>query len=283
MDANFTITQIRVGRRLRFALAVGNEASDPVAAAYRQGRMDHLAPLIAAARAVLGPGNRVLDLGAHLGGFALTAAALGCEVLAVEAAPRNAELLRLAAEINHFDSLHVAAAAVGADNGPVDFSCHGPFGHVATLATGMPTIRVPRVRVDDLLAERGWDHVHLIKLDIEGSEIAALRGMPKLLSSRAAPIVLFESNRHTLGFYGHTHQELKAELRQHGYAIHAWSPTGLRPAADEQVETVRDYVAAKHLPASLAVACAWSRGRRLSGWFKRLTRSFYRAGDGMVK
>ena len=70
----------------RFAVACGREAdphTDPVAFAYRNGSTDHLAELYRLAAAVLRPGDRVLDLGAHLGGFGLAAAAVGCRVVAV--------------------------------------------------------------------------------------------------------------------------------------------------------------------------------------------------------
>ena len=46
---------------------------------------------------LLRPGDRLLDLGAQIGLVSLAAAALGCEVAAVEACPKNAALLRASA------------------------------------------------------------------------------------------------------------------------------------------------------------------------------------------
>lgn len=261
---NWAISRLRVARSVRFGIAIGNEATaenDPVAAAYRAGSIAPLSALLDIALTVLQPGDRVLDLGAHLGGFALTAAAFGCEVIAVEASPRNAALLQVSAEHNRFTHLHVVHAAVADRSGSVEFSSHGPWGHVATPATGMPAVTVSAVRVDDLLADRGWDGARFIKLDVEGSEVRALLGMPQLLGRPDAPLIFFESNRHTLAFYGQSHHELKAELRRHGYVVHALSPEGLRPTeeGDEQPETVCDYVAAKELPPRLA---AWKPATR---------------------
>src|SRR4051794_31678533 len=62
-----------------------------------------------AVRVLLGfaePATRVLDLGSHLGMFALPAAAAGAEVVAVDSAPA-AGLLRIAARRNDLGNLHV--------------------------------------------------------------------------------------------------------------------------------------------------------------------------------
>ncbi len=104
-DGEWRISEVAVGDRYRFGIACGDEATpetDPVAYSYRVGSLDHLATLNELALAVLKPGQRVLDLGAHLGGFSLLAAAVGCEVLAVEASARNADLLRKSAEHGKF-------------------------------------------------------------------------------------------------------------------------------------------------------------------------------------
>jgi FkbM family methyltransferase len=261
---SFHFSTLRVARGIQFAIAIGNEATpenDPVAAAYWAGSIAPLSPLLDIALAVLQPGDRVLDLGAHLGGFALTAAALGCEVVAVEASPRHAALLQVSADHNRFTHLRVVHAAVGDRSGSVEFSSHGPWGHVATPATGMPAVTVSAVRIDDLMADRGWEGARFVKLDVEGSEVRALLGMSRLLGRPDAPLIFFESNRHTLGFYGQSHHELKAQLRGFGYVVHALTPEGLRPTeeGDEQLETVCDYVAAKQLPPHLA---AWKPASR---------------------
>jgi FkbM family methyltransferase len=272
--SDWEIAPIRVARRCRFGIALGSDATietDPVAAAYRNGSLAPLSSLIEVALRVLKPGHRVLDLGAHLGGFALSAAALGCEVIAVEAAPKNASLLQISADYNHFQNLQVVHAAVGDQSGTIEFSCHGPWGHVATAATAMPFVTVPAIRVDDLLAQQQWETLDFVKLDVEGSEIRALRGMPKQLGRPDAPIIFFESNTHTLGFYGRSHRDLKNELRRAGYAIYEVRPCNLIPCRDEdeQVQTVQDYLACKRLPPGLSAlvsSASTSVWRRIARW-----------------
>jgi len=225
---------------------------DPVAAAYRAGTIEHLGPLLDLAAAVVRPGDRVLDLGAHLGGFALAAASLGCEVIAVEASPQNAALLRRSAEENRFANLKVVHAAVADRAGSIEFIAQGPWGIVAPAA-GAATVSVPAVRVDDLLAEHGWPDVRFVKIDVEGSEVAAVRGMPRLLGRPDAPVVFFESNQFALNLYGLTDADLKAAVRRHGYDLYRPGPGGLVPSSEgeRQADVVVDYVAAKRVPAAV--------------------------------
>lgn len=244
-----------------FGIAYGKETTrenDPVADGYRTGSLRHLATLTRVAVEVLEPGARVLDLGSHLGGFALTAAAFGCEVIAVEASPRNAALLRISAEYNQFRHLHVVHAAVSDERSTLEFSPNGPWGHVATPATEEASVSVPAIRIDDLLAERAWDSLQFVKIDLEGFEVRALRGMPRLLDRPDAPLIFFESNRHALAWFGESPESLRTELHRRGYVVYHVRPGVLirTRAADGQRKTVVDYVAGKRLPPRLA---AWQR------------------------
>jgi hypothetical protein len=84
-------------------------------------------------------------------------------------------------------------------------------------------------------------------MDIEGSEVAAIRGMSRLLRRPDAPPIVFESNRHTLAFYNHVPADLKGAITAFGYRLSLISGGGLIPTAaeDEQSETVVDYLAMK--------------------------------------
>jgi FkbM family methyltransferase len=206
-------------------------------------------PHIDLLRQLLRPGDRVLDLGAHIGTVSLAAAALGCEVAAVEPDPRNAALLRASADYNGFDQLQVIEMAVSDHAGMIEFSPRGPFGHIATAATNLPSIRVRTITVDDLLTELGWQHVDFVKMDIEGSELAALRGMKGLLSRPDAPPILYECNSYTLGFYASTPTELKIALEGYGYRryeVKGRSRVLVRPN-DIPKDVVTDYLAVKSL------------------------------------
>ena len=252
------VTNVTVAGQYRFGIVYPRDVSadsDPVADAYRRGDTAGLTALVEVARDLLRPGDRVLDLGAHLGGFALAAASMGCDVIAVEASAELASCVRRSAEHNRLSNLVVVHAAVSDENGQLEFSAHGPWGHVATPRTGHPAKTVPARRVDDLFREHGWDTVHFVKLDVEGSEIRALRGMQQWLDRPDAPPVFFESNRHTLSLYDQDDSALRAVFLRAGYALYRVVASGQLEAVGEthqQTEVCCDYLATKRpLPASL--------------------------------
>lgn len=75
------------------------------------------------------------------------------------------------------------------------------------------------VAVDDYLSRHGIQHVDLIKIDVEGHELHALRGMRKLLgaSDGKAPKLFIEVNEATLESAGTSMEEIFDELAKAGY------------------------------------------------------------------
>ena len=195
--------------------------------------------------------GRVIDLGAHIGTFALYAAAMGHEVVAVDASEQNVAMLKESCSLNGFDRLRVIRAAITDSPGFVQFTELGPYGLVATPRINWETVRVPAITGDGLLDEVGWRDASFIKMDIEGSEVAALRGMRRLIAQTDVPI-LFESNGHTLHFYDQSPKTLLGQLEQAGYTCWEVSDYRLRSVAstDLQFVCVVDYLAVKdELPA----------------------------------
>ncbi|HXF64671.1 MAG TPA: FkbM family methyltransferase [Caldilineaceae bacterium] len=194
------------------------------------------------------PGGRVLDLGGHVGVFALAAAALGYEVMAVEASPRNAALLAYSAAAHGLsERVQVVHAAVGDHEGTVEFLHAGPYGFVANPHVPGPTVTVRLATVAALLAEAGWTAVDFIKLDVEGSEAAALAGMAALLDGADAPPILFESNSYTLHLFDADPYGLRERLALHGYRSYQvdWGRLAPVQPADLQPESCLDYLAVK--------------------------------------
>ena len=245
-------------------VVVDPSLSDPVSAAVRNGSNPNEVGLELMAQ-IVRPGDRVLDLGSHIGLFALTAAALGCEVLAVEASRRNAGLLGVAARLNGFNNLHLVNCAVGSGTGLAAFCEDGPFGSLAGDRVPRPvTSRVPVLSVQSLLAGMGWDQLSFVKMDVEGSELAAVAGMGPILESAQAPAVFFESNEHTLHFFSQTPQALHTAFCEAGYTCHqvgARRLTLCRPA-EAQGPTCVDYLAVKaslpELPKGWEVAAGFT-------------------------
>jgi FkbM family methyltransferase len=213
------------------------------------------------------PGGRVLDLGAHLGTFSLFAAAHGYQVLAVEASPRNAALLK-ATITSRLDTVTIMLGAVGDHDGDLEFVQAGAYGHVAGASGTAQAIRVPAFTVDRLVSQHGWNEVDFVKMDIEGSEVAAIEGMRRLLAGSRAPVILYESNGHTLGFFARTPRDVRSRLASSGYDCFMVRPHQLVPLAvdDLQLECIVDCVAMKRCPIALN---GWEIAAGLDPWSRR--------------
>jgi FkbM family methyltransferase len=243
---------IRVNREASFDVVTEAMPEDPISQSLAKGILPELCrPLIELVESMVRVGGRVLDLGSHIGTFALSAAAMGRKVVAIEASPRNFELLAASIEANHFDSLRLVHAAVSDRAGALRFFANGPFGHVAADGVNDGVVTVPALAVDDLLKTVGWDRVDFVKLDIEGSEIAGLLGMSGLLNRADAPPIFVESNGHTLHMFGESPRTLKATLIAYGYQLFHVEHRRLIPVGldDFQGSTTVDYLAVKAVPA----------------------------------
>ena len=237
---------------LQFSVVTDPAVTDPVASMLATGST-YDEQLLGLMLDLIRPGDKVLDLGAHVGTFSLAAAAAGAHVLAVEGAPRNVRLLRASVAANDFAHVTVVHAAAGDRPGTVQFVDEGPWGRVSTSDDGASTVPVPAVTMSDLMAELRWGPVAFVKMDVEGSEIAALHGMRSVLEQPDAPAILYESNGHTLAMHDATPEQLVGELEDLGYRSYLIDnrrlvrvdPSHLQP------QTFVDYLAVKRLPRDL--------------------------------
>ncbi len=199
------------------------------------------------------PGDCVLDLGAHVGTFSMTAAALGRRVIAVDASPKHVDLLRRSVASNRFERVEVVHTAIGDHRGTVRFHVAGLWGMIAQPGHEIPEVRdapvvsVPIVRGDALLKRLGQPRVDFIKMDIEGSEVSALRGLKSILRRDDGPAIVFECNATTLHEFGFTTADLLRTLEGFGYRSYRPEDGRFRayPSADFQAEAYLDLLALK--------------------------------------
>jgi FkbM family methyltransferase len=237
---------------IQFRAATDSNADDPVSQTLARGEYPdtHLFHLL---RELLPSGGRVMDVGAHIGTFSLLAAAAGYEVLAVEASASNAALLRESVAANGWSNLHIAEVAISDEPGILRFSAFGPYGHVFTEENNMPSIEIEAATVDGVLERFHWDRVDFIKMDIEGSEVKALRGMRKALAARPTPCLFYESNGHTLNFYGETPRRLKQAVSEMGLTSYLAREGRFLPVEPEDIQgdVCVDYLAVREMPEAL--------------------------------
>jgi len=86
---------------------------------------------------------------------------------------------------------------------------------------------IEMVSLDEFCAERGIEHIHLLKVDVEGGELDVLRGASRLLAADAIDFVQFEFGQPSLGarsFFGDLYRLLDPQ-----FEIFRVLPNGLEP------------------------------------------------------
>jgi FkbM family methyltransferase len=167
-------------------------------------RGDHEPGVQSAISAMVGPGDVIYDVGAHLGSLALGAARLvgaSGRVVAFDGDPQNIARLRENSLRNHLESCvqavhaavwsHPAEGGISFRRGSIEMS-HGGVeadGHRPVLGNGQ-LICVPVTTLDDFVAG-GEPPPQLIKIDVEGGEYEVLRGAANLFLNQR-PFVIVE-------------------------------------------------------------------------------------------
>ena len=138
---------------------------------------------------------RILDVGAHVGSFALWCLEQAPEahILCVEANPRTFDILRKNAEqwSSPTTSLRVKHAAASAGDHEMLYMLESPGSSMSDRVDDRGTIPVQNLSLPalvDLCAPRG-DEIELAKVDIEGSEEPLICGCPEALQRIRALVV----------------------------------------------------------------------------------------------
>jgi FkbM family methyltransferase len=193
--------------------------------------------------AAVSPGDTAIDIGANLGMYlpALSrATGPSGRVYAFEPIPYTAMTLRRVIGLLRLDNVEVVAKGCGAAAGTVRFSV--PVQASGALMTGQAhddrrrdrdhdaredRVRSPRtvsvqaevIALDEYLPR--LDRLSLIKCDIEGAELFALRGATRLIE-RHHPTVVCEINPRFLEGFGITLEELVGFLGARGYELYSY-------------------------------------------------------------
>lgn len=167
------------------------------------------------ARGIAADAGIALDIGANIGNHSCAFLPWFGHVISVE--PGRIASLVLEANLHASGRRNwtIARCAVGAaaGEGYLRKVAPGNLGSSALASEGEREDAVRIVAGDDLVAEHrpGQGRVALIKLDVEGAELDALRGLRRTLG-RDTPIVCVEA------LEPNRWEEIAALLRAHGYA-----------------------------------------------------------------
>ena len=184
---------------------------------------------------ILQKGETVVDIGGHIGSFALYAASRvgpSGKVFVYEPAPDNNAQLRHNVAQSGFLNVRAYAAAVAGSKGDRRFfynnantAMHGLYpytsGGVMVYQKSNHAFTVPALTLADIFFQNNIARCHFLKIDCEGAEYEILYNTPKNIFEKIDRIAM---EYHLPPFYGlndreHNPEQLAAFLRNTGFAV----------------------------------------------------------------
>lgn len=172
------------------------------------------------------------DVGAHVGYISLPVASVlpkGSHQVAFEPSDANLQKLKLHLYANNFNNVKIVQSLVGDRHGHSEmfYESVGHHGQNSQKPIAIEKLLIehgrfkkserPMISIDGFCTENNLIP-DLIKMDIEGAEIDALRGARDVLSKHRPIIFLSVHPRHIEGF-GYHIEDLKNEISAHRYTL----------------------------------------------------------------
>ena len=165
-------------------------------------------------RSYFRPGMTFLDCGAHIGFYSLLAAERGCRTVAFEPTPETFNRLKKNVQLNAFSNVDCRRLALSDENGrrPI-FGFPGSTTGMNTLSHGETLGDCEVARLDDLEVPPP----DVMKIDVEGSEVALLTGAAGTIRKHR-PIIVIEVSGTTAAYFGQTPKDVVDAV----YSIGDW-------------------------------------------------------------
>lgn len=177
--------------------------------------------------ALVRPETVYFDVGANIGllSIPILRGIPTSRVVSFEPSPNTLPYLsRTKAESDFGDRWQVVGKAAGSAPGELEFFTHSPdlgaYDSFRRTARAGEAARqtVPVTMIDTEWAALGQPVVSVIKIDVEGAELAALRGAAACIAAHQ-PSILLEWNAQNLAAFGCAPEELLTFAREGGYGI----------------------------------------------------------------
>ena len=160
-------------------------------------------------KGLLKEGINFLDIGANVGLFSTIAISRGAKVSSFEPHPEIRKILKKNLKGSDHNIYKYAASDV--EECVKLFISDEPGSHSLSMGDGN-FVKVQAVMLDTIINEK----VDLIKLDVEGAEVKAIRGMHNILN-RYKPALIIEVDEEHLIRFDENFASLKRTLDQYGY------------------------------------------------------------------
>ena len=202
---------------------------------------------VALMKRLIRPGNQCLDVGAQTGFYTCLMASLvgpSGQVHAFEPMPTSfAMLSRNIAENDFQDGVSARQLACSDAAATIQASRVSNM-YIAGDVAGTETVSMETVRVDDLIQ----GPIDVIKIDVEGHEPAAIRGMQKLIRA-SKPVIISECNEYWLRTCsGSSSAEYVAQLNALGYEVFDVKRPGMPLAAGSLTLDATDIIDVVAIP-----------------------------------
>jgi FkbM family methyltransferase len=171
-------------------------------------------------------GGTFIDVGANYGFYSLLASYLGGKqsvVCAFEPQPRLVKALEMSKQQNQFSQLRIKRMVLGEKPGEVSFFIPDTGSGVGSLyrehASSVRSVREHRVRMESLdtvFQMEKLQRLDIVKLDVEGAELAVLKGGAATINLYH-PIIWFEMDPGSQEVAGHKQEEIYSFLEGLGY------------------------------------------------------------------
>lgn len=176
----------------------------------------HECPDMAFVLHALRPGDLFVDIGANVGSYTVLAAGTAlADVIAVEPVPSTFAGLVDNIALNALGKrAELRCCGISASPGTLTFTAGlDTMNRVARAEDCGATVSVPVTTLDELCGART---PVVIKIDVEGHELAVLDGAKSVLANPGVQAVVMETNG-SGGRYGHSDQELVERMRAAGF------------------------------------------------------------------
>ena len=164
------------------------------------------------------PNEVIVDIGAHIGGFAIRAAKTARCVYAYEASSKNYALLQKNRQLNNTKDLYLHNKAVSHHNGEMKFfmpSDNGALGSLMQEADS-PMETVQAVTLTDIVTDNNIEQIDYLKVDVEGAEYDILLNCPAETLSKVQRIIM---EYHEFDGDKRNHRDLVRLLKSHGFTV----------------------------------------------------------------
>lgn len=167
--------------------------------------------------------DHFVDVGANVGSYTVLAGGVvKARVTAVEPIPATFAHLRRNVMLNGMsERTHCFQGGLSDKTGSLRFTFNlDTVNHVLSDGEDLPFIEVPVTRLDDLVSQ---DVPTLIKIDVEGHELAVLKGAQAILANSTLLAVIMETNG-SGSRYGVLDDELVNLMNDYGFNAFVYDP-----------------------------------------------------------